>query len=60
VKDISEFGDKKATALRSYESQMKNVRYDEAFEGLARYRGAMTGKGKYCEVFKVTKMSNLP
>jgi N-acetylglucosamine malate deacetylase 1 len=60
VEDISEFIDKKATALRKHESQMKNIRYDEAFEGLARYRGAMTGKGKYCEVFKVAKISNLP
>jgi len=60
VEDISEFIDKKAAALRKHESQMRNVRYDEAFKGLARYRGAMTGKGKYCEVFKVTKISSLP
>ena len=60
VEDVSGFINKKATALRKHESQMKNVRYDEAFEGLARYRGAITGKGKYCEVFKVTKMSNPP
>jgi LmbE family N-acetylglucosaminyl deacetylase len=60
VEDISEFIDKKVTALRKHESQMKNARYDEAFEGLARYRGAMTGRGKYCEIFKVIKMFNLP
>jgi LmbE family N-acetylglucosaminyl deacetylase len=59
VEDISEFIDKKVAALRKHESQIKNIRYDEAFEGLARFRGAMTGKGKYCEVFKVIKISSL-
>ena len=60
VEDISEFIAKKTAALRKHKSQMKNARYDEAFEGLARYRGAMTGKGKYCEVFKILKISCLP
>jgi LmbE family N-acetylglucosaminyl deacetylase len=60
VEDISEFIDKKAEALRKHESQIKNIQYDEACEGLARYRGAMTGKGKHCEVFKVMKISSLP
>jgi len=55
VEDISEFIDKKTAALRKHESQIKSIPYDEAFEGLARYRGAITGKGKYCEVFKVIK-----
>jgi LmbE family N-acetylglucosaminyl deacetylase len=60
VEDISEFIDKKTAALKKHESQIKSIRYDEAFEGLARYRGAMTGKGKHCEVFKIIKISNLP
>jgi LmbE family N-acetylglucosaminyl deacetylase len=59
VEDISEFIDKKIAALKKHESQVKTVRYDEAVEGLARYRGAMTGKGQYCEVFKIVKASNL-
>jgi len=59
VEDISEFITKKTAALRMHESQMKSVRYDEACEGLARYRGALTGKGKYCEVFGVIKASEL-
>jgi LmbE family N-acetylglucosaminyl deacetylase len=59
VEDISEFIDKKVAALRKHELQIKSIQYDEASEGLARYRGAMTGKGRYCEVFKVMKMSNL-
>jgi LmbE family N-acetylglucosaminyl deacetylase len=59
VEDISEFIDKKIAALRKHESQIKNMRYDEAAHGLARYRGAMAGKGKYCEVFKIIEASNL-
>jgi len=60
VEDISEFIDEKVAALRKHESQIKMNPYDEAFKGLARYRGTMTGKGKYCEVFKVIKISKLP
>lgn len=60
VEDISEFMDQKTAALKKHESQIRNIRFDEAFEALARYRGAMTGKGKHCEVFKVIKLSNLP
>jgi LmbE family N-acetylglucosaminyl deacetylase len=60
VEDISEFIAKKTASLKKHESQINIIRYDEASEGLARYRGAMTGKGKYCEVFKVVKISNLP
>jgi LmbE family N-acetylglucosaminyl deacetylase len=59
IEDISEFIDKKIAALRKHESQIKSLRYDEAAEGLARYRGAMTGKGKYCEVFQIVKASHL-
>lgn len=59
VEDISEFIDQKMAALKKHESQINNVRFESAFEGLARYRGAMTGKGKYCEVFKIIKASNL-
>jgi len=60
VEDISNHIDKKVNALRKHETQMKNARYDEAFQGLARYRGTLTGKGKYCEVFHITKITSLP
>ena len=60
VEDISNFINKKIAALKKHESQLKIARYDEAFQGLATYRGALTGKGKHCEVFKITKLSNLP
>jgi len=59
VEDISEFISKKLTALRKHETQIKDIRYDEAAEGIAKYRGAMTGKGKYCEVFRIIKASGL-
>jgi LmbE family N-acetylglucosaminyl deacetylase len=59
VENVSDFMDRKLAALRKHVSQIKNVRYDEAAEGLSRYRGAMTGKGKYCEVFKVIKAAEL-
>jgi LmbE family N-acetylglucosaminyl deacetylase len=60
VEDISEFIDKKIAALKEHKSQIQQIRYDEAMEGLARYRGAMTGKGKYCEVFNIVKTEALP
>lgn len=59
VEDISEFVSIKTAALRKHQSQLQIIRYDEAIEGLARYRGAMTGKGKHCEVFAVNKVTNL-
>jgi LmbE family N-acetylglucosaminyl deacetylase len=55
VEDISDFMGKKLIALRKHASQIKNIRYDEAAESLSRYRGIMTGKGKYCEVFKIIR-----
>ena len=60
VEDISKFMNQKTVALKKHESQIRNIRHDEAAEALARYRGVMTGKGKHCEVFKIMKASNLP
>jgi len=59
VEDISEVISIKIAALKKHESQIRTIRYDEAAEALARYRGAVTGKGKYCEVFAVIKVTNL-
>jgi LmbE family N-acetylglucosaminyl deacetylase len=59
VEDISEFVSVKTAALKKHQSQLQIIRYDEATEGLARYRGAMTGKGKHCEVFAVNKVTDL-
>ncbi len=59
MEDISEFINKKIAALRKHLSQVKDIRYDEAAGGIAKYRGALTGKGKYCEVFQVVKVTDL-
>jgi hypothetical protein len=56
---LSEFINKKIATLRKHQSQVKDIRYDEAAEGIAKYRGALTGKGKYCEVFQVVKATDL-
>ena len=47
--------DTKIAALRRYTSQLANVAYDEAVVGLNRYRGAMTGIGKYAECYGVER-----
>lgn len=59
VEEISDFMTIKIAALKKHRSQMEIIRYDEAAEGLAKYRGAMTGKGKHCEVFAVSKITDL-
>jgi len=59
VEDVSDFVDMKFAALEKHESQLSIVQYDEASRSLARFRGAMTGKGKYCEVFNVQRMSGI-
>jgi LmbE family N-acetylglucosaminyl deacetylase len=59
VEDISEFIGKKIAALREHKSQIKQLRFDEAAEGFARYRGVMTGIGIYCEVFSVIKTTEV-
>lgn len=51
VVDISTWIREKRTCLRLYQSQMKQLRYDEAIIGLNRYRGVITTKGDYCEVY---------
>lgn len=55
AEDVSRFIDKKIRALEEHRSQIKLVSYDEAAKSLARYRGIMSGCGKYCEVFKILK-----
>jgi LmbE family N-acetylglucosaminyl deacetylase len=59
VEDITQFNDKKLAALREHKSQIQNKPYDDWISGLARYRGVMTGKGTYCEVFEVIKIDKI-
>lgn len=58
VEDISEFIDVKLQALRCHVSQINGKRYDNAVEGLNRYRASMTRTGQYAEGFQVLKMSH--
>jgi hypothetical protein len=41
------------------EKQISAVAYEDAFRGLARYRGVMSGAGDYAEVFEVIRICRL-
>lgn len=45
----------KVKALACHKSQTEDYNYIDAVKGLASYRGAMTGRSKYAEVFEVIK-----
>lgn len=51
--DISDFLDIKLKALSNYKSQTRIIPYDQAIEGLNRYRGLMGIGKKYAEAFKI-------
>ena len=53
VEDISGVIDTKIAAIREHKSQCSVLRFDDAFLGLARYRGEMHSwpGGKYAEIF---------
>ncbi|MFA7078484.1 MAG: PIG-L deacetylase family protein [Syntrophomonas sp.] len=51
--NISSFMSDKLAALRMHKSQIDGIAYDQAIQGLNRYRGIMTGKGDYCECFQL-------
>lgn len=55
--DISASIETKINALRCHQSQVITSAYDEAFKGLARFRGVMSGAGDYAEVFEVIRIS---
>jgi len=55
VVSIGKVIDKKMEALACHQSQIKNVDYLSAAKGLAAYRGIMTMKSNYAEVFEVIK-----
>jgi LmbE family N-acetylglucosaminyl deacetylase len=53
VVDISDVIEDKLRAIRAYRSQCAVMRFDDAFKGLARYRGEMHSwpDGRYAEAF---------
>lgn len=59
TEDISACMAQKLEALRQHVSQVQDFKYDDAVEGLNRYRGTMTGIGKYGECFQVLKMGTI-
>ena len=58
--DIAKHLETKREAMRAYQSQLKNVAYEEAMVGLATYRGTMSGVGRAAECFAVEKLTTLP
>lgn len=48
---------RKIDALKKHKSQVESYGYVQAVEGLAKYRGAMSGSGEFAEVFEVIKIS---
>ena len=59
VEDISDVIELKIRALACHASQLRAVRYDDAVRSLNRFRGVMTGIGRYCECFQVLRASGL-
>jgi len=53
VNNIDAYIDLKIAALEAHASQTQIVQYHEAVRGLNRYRGVMTGRGRYCECFQI-------
>ena len=53
VEDISAVMDTKLAAVCTYASQLSSFRYDQAVEGLNRFRGALAGHCAYAEVFRL-------
>jgi LmbE family N-acetylglucosaminyl deacetylase len=53
VEDITGVFDTKLAAVRTYASQLAKFRYDDAVDGLNRFRGALAGHCSYAEVFQL-------
>jgi len=57
IKDISGVIQQKLRAVRCHHTQIRHFRHDHAVRGLARYRGVMTARGRYVEVFRELERS---
>lgn len=56
--DISKVLDKKLKAIRFHKSQLKDIHYDKAIEGLAYYRSLLNKKNAPCEAFEIFSMND--
>lgn len=56
--DITACLETKLAAIEAYSSQLKQKNWRDGLLGLASFRGAVSGKGKYAEVFQVVKVSD--
>jgi N-acetylglucosamine malate deacetylase 1 len=52
VEDVSSVYETKMAAVRCYESQLKQFKYDRGIMGLNMYRGTMAGHCEFAEVFQ--------
>ena len=53
IEDISSEESPKILALQNHRTQLNNLDYADAIRGLNRYRGVMSQRGTYCEVFQI-------
>jgi len=56
IQDITPYMDTKVAALQAYQSQIEERAYDDAVQGLNRYRAVMAGVGQYAEAFRIYKL----
>ena len=59
AEDVTAVIERKLAALALHRSQVGDIAYLDAVRGLNRYRGAMTGRGAYCECFEVLRADRL-
>lgn len=59
VEDIGSAIEQKLAAIRCYASQIGELHYDRAIEGLNRYRGEMAARCAYAEVFSTPDIASV-
>ena len=58
--DVTAWMPRKREALACHRSQLRDIDYGAAADGLARYRGALSGVGHHAEVFEVERAPLFP
>lgn len=57
--DVTAYWEKKAHALEAFRSQVEEIDYRVAFDGLSRYRGILSRVGERAEAFEVLQLPPL-